>query len=91
MTIQRFNDIIAKYFWFLVPQRKIGSTFTYKNKKYKVIPCSYNSKGIGCAGLNKKDLCAFSNSCNSFPVLKRGRCYYSERKDDTSVSFVEIK
>lgn len=86
-----FNGIFYNtIFNFLVPQRKIGSIFKHKGKKYivvespiKEIGCTYKDPRTG----NNKEFCAFCNNCNCISILKRGHCAHFDRKDNTSVAF----
>lgn len=61
-------------------ERKVGETFTYKGKIYKVIPSLETCNG-----------CTFNNGtvCLDEPLKsRRGKCAY--RKDKQSVIFVEL-
>ena len=57
-------------------ERKIGEIFTYNGKTYQVV------KDNTCEG------CAFMNNCHCFSISKLlGLCSYTNRTDNTSVSF----
>lgn len=94
MTWYKFNGLFYNsLFSFLVPQRKIGTMFQYRGKKYLVtespkeeIGCTYKDPITG----HPKEFCAFCNNCNSIPILKRGFCASWNRKDHTSVSFKQL-
>ena len=61
-------------------ERKIGETFEYHNKKYKVVKSEFCSK---CA--------LFGEGCTSQAKAIRGECLKMLRSDRTSVIFVEYK
>ena len=83
MNWYKFNGIFYNTFLkFLVPQRKLNTTFKHKGRKYLIIGSPY--KEIGCT------YCAFRKDCNSVSILKRGFCAHWDRKDKTSIAFKKI-